>query len=384
MKYIENTPKIKRSQGAGKFWNYQTYLKENKTAILEAMLDMTNYEMWVSSGIGCSVCNPFYHDKFNSMGSEGLYFDSRTYCKNFYKNSANYINVFRVLRLIQHNINFILKFMKASFEISDLATVEDETKFIEAAKKMMLKEGGKLKQWDNAQNLWKYGIKFGVEYSQVKKASTNVKVDSCIDEITKGVYPEECTMFCMETNPPNHITIATGRFVMNLIFAEFIIDRYWDLTNPNYFSDSVVLDYLKDLKNTSLKNVDLKDVKHDHDKEEMDDSSNFDVTKAKAKLRHMTNRYILKSTLGVFFLQHRLLEITDVFPPYKTSFKPQDYNYFINFEKLNSQATSYKAGWVPFPNSMIYQTIRVTYEGSGSIAGLGGVLLLVLLLLSWA
>lgn len=368
-KYIESDPKIKNSQATERFLNYQILMKSHIDKIMDTMMDVTNYELWVSSGIGCSVCNPYYHDKFNSMGAEGLYFDEKTYCKNFFKNSGNYVNFFRSLRLIQHNVNYLLKFIKRSFQVSDLATLEDELKFKEAVKKMILKDGSKMKEWENAQNLWKYGVKFGVEYSNVKKSSINTKIENCVEEITRNVYPEECTIFCMQTNKVNLLTIGSSRFVINLLFTEFIIDRYWDLTNPGYYNDSVVKYYLNDLKNSSLKNVDLDDPVdkkkkgQDSDKNEEDVINLGETTKsAQKKMKQMSLQLVMKSPLGMFYMKKRELEILSVFKPYKSTYKPEDYNYFINFEKLNSVATSYKAGWVPFPNSMVYENVRITYD----------------------
>jgi hypothetical protein len=331
------------------------------------MRDVVNYELWVASGVGCSICNPYYHEKFDAMGPEGIFFDEVAYCSNFFKNSGNYLNTFRNMRFIQHNINVILNFLKVNNE--NFGNENDIINF-----KQLKKDD--FKPILNPHNLWRFGVNFGVEYSAEKLLSQRAKVNNCIEELNNKNYSSECQDICTETNPPNEITISGKQFVINLLMAEYIIDVFWEKAFPGKYTDTV-------MKTFPLTNTKTKDIS-DEDKQEMKTNDvqvskkpkpsaaskrrmfrrqntieipdNVDVSDSTIKLVTTNDFNLLK----YYFEKMLELSFKSVFPFQRKS--AQNSRNFINFEKLDNNMVSFKAAWIPFPNSMNYENVRVSYE----------------------
>lgn len=336
--------------------------------ILETMQDLTNYELWISSGIGCSICNPYYHSKFDSMGEDGLYFDDQTYCKNFFTNSSNYLNNNRNMRFLQHNINIILKYLRDQPDVEKFATLRNQTDFRKDLPMVL-----DLKEWENARNLWRFGIKFGIEFSKDQLMTFNSKVDNCIDEISNKNFPSECRDFCLKSNPTNKLTIAEKRFVINLLVSEYIVDLYWDTNFPGKYTDSVV-PFINETVKTNIEDLTNPTPTRDTLKES---SSKKKIRKnagkrlvRKKEVSFGEDGILLNKTNFVnkivkFYDQMNDFSIVSLFRSRKIDAEPSEKFHYIDFENLKTEPSTFKAAWLPFPNCMDYSAVRITYDDAG-------------------
>jgi hypothetical protein len=361
--FFQEHPKLNKIKATSNFKSFQEILKERKDLILSTLQDVVNYELWVASGVGCSICNPYYHEKFDAMGAEGIYFDELSYCTNFFKNSNNYLNTFKNMRFIQHNLNVILNMLKVRNE--EFGTMNDVKNF-----KIIIKDI-RLKPILDPHNLWKFGLNFGVEYSTEKHLSQRSKVNNCIEEINLKNYSAECQDICMKTNPPNEITISDQQFVINLLMAEYIIDTFWEKNFPGKYTDQVMKKF--PLSNSERINP------TDSDKNEKEELQKPKPSaQARRRMFRRQNTITIPKSLDVddpnsklvttndfnlikyYYERMNELSFKSVFPFIKQS--AENVKNFIDFENLSNRVISYKASWLPFPNSMNYGNVRITYD----------------------
>jgi len=364
--FFKAHPKLSRIGATRYFHSFQEILHDRQEIILDTMRDVVNYELWVASGVGCSICNPYYHEKFDAMGRDGLFFVEVSYCANFFKNSANYLNTFRNMRFIQHNINVILNFLKINNEF--FGTMNDVTNFRQIEKT-------NFKPVLNPHNLWKFGVNFGVEYSAEKLLSQRAKVNNCIEELNNKNYSAECQDICTQTNPPNEVTIAGKQFVINLLMCEYIIDTFWEKTFPGKYTDSVKNEFPQ-------ANTDIKTISEEEKNEiKTEDKSIKKPQKTAASRRRMfrrqntitipdnvdindSNNKIVTSNdfnlIKYYFEKMMELSFKSVFPFIRKS--AEGSKNYVDFEKLSTSMVSFKASWIPFPNAMNYERVRVSYE----------------------
>lgn len=363
--------KLRKSQADTFFESYQETMGLRQDLILSTMQDITNYELWVASGIGCSICNPYYHDKFDLMGRDGLYFDDLAYCSNFYRNSNNYLGAFRNMRYIQHNLNVILNYLKVKNKQELFGTLNDKKNFMIWIRHKEIRYNASL----NPQNVWRYGLKFGIEYSSDKLLSQRAKVNNCIEEIQKKNYSIECQDICLQTNPPNEVTISGQKFVTNLLMAEYIIDMFWKTTFPGKYStyidqdfpevnmdEEIVLTYNQGDKNSK-----------DPKKEEKPPMPKRPMLRRqvafKAEVKDKEDNSVginLKATnnfniVKYFFEEMQKISFDIVFNPKTNLGNKENKHNFIQFEDLDKNVITSKAAWIPFPNCMNYENVRVTY-----------------------
>ena len=339
-------------------------LEKRKKSILDTLQNVVNYELWVASGVGCSICNPYYHGKFDSMGMEGLFFDDLAYCSNFFRNSNNYLNTFRNMRFIQHNINVILNFLKTK-GIPVFGNTMDRDNFFHWAKLNQMYINPNL----NPQNLWRYGLKFGIEYSSDKLLSQRAKVNNCIEDIKSQNYSAECQEICLNTNPTNEVTINNRKFVISLLMAEYVIDQFWEKTNPGHYTDTIMKQF--PLNNTDVsenlsKEIDPKTKILSANKKRAKFMkkgaivlpNSIDIDKPNDKFKTINDFNMVK----YYYEQMLSLSFKSVFAPRSNLGEAKNSKNYIDFEKLDSTVVSFKASWVPFINSMKYENVRVTYD----------------------
>jgi hypothetical protein len=325
------------------------------------MQDVTNYELWVASGIGCSICNPYYHEKFDVMGRDGLYFDDLSYCSNFYRNSNNYLNAFRNMRFVQHNLNVILNFLKVAYKEESFGTLNDKTNFMIWLRHHKIKYRPEL----NPQNIWRYGLKFGIEYSSDKLLSQKAKVNNCIEEIKNKNFSNECQDICLQTNPPNEVTISTEKFVINLLMAEYIIDSFWKKEHPDYYSDYVFQTFPEFNMDTMTNNSQEKPEGSKPKKPMLlRKGAITDKKKLTPQKENTPDQVNVRNDFNLvkyYYDETQKMYFGLVFKPKTTLGNRENKSNFIQFEELDKDVVSSKASWVPFPNSMNYENVRVTY-----------------------
>lgn len=357
----DNNDKLKKSTTLKRFIKYQTMLKKAKKNVLDTVRDITNFELWSSSGIGCSVCNSFYHSRFSLTGGESMYFMDREYCSNFFNNSANYLNFSYYMYLIQHNINVIMRFLRETSLVKDITKVETSQYF-------MKKSGSEIKKWQNVYYLYNSGVMFGVENSLDKQKSLDSKINNCITDMNQKIFRDDCKDICLTTFVPNKVTIGEAKFVINLFFSEYIIDYYLSSFFTKQFTDisdwaSQIMeqDPEKKFKEEEKANIPLKRLKR------------FSGTVSANNLSEDIN------IIEFFFKKMSDYEITQIFVSIKTMKQKLGVTNYIDFTKLPSQSTDYKIGWSPFPNTMSYQQTRISYDSNSSQAIIS-ILLSVLLI----
>ena len=344
-------------------------MEKRENLILSTLQNVVNYELWVASGVGCSICNPYYHGKFESMGQNGLFFDDLAYCSNFYRNSNNYLNTYRNMRFIQHNINVILNFLKTK-KHPTFGSIIDRDNFFNWAKLSNIHIDPNL----NPQNLWRYGLKFGIEYSSDKLLSQKAKVANCIEEIKNDNYSAECQEICLKTNPTNEVTVSDRKFVISILMAEYVIDEFWEVTNPGIYSNHIKNQFPKTntdpsekLKNEADKKIPIHNA---NKKRAMFKKKGAVVIPDSMSLEDPNDKFETLNDFNMvkyFYEQMIALSFKSVFTPRKHLGGNENSKNYINFEKLDSTVVSFKASWVPFVNSMKYENVRVTYDDHSKI-----------------
>lgn len=389
--FFKQHPKLEKTQATTYFRNYQEIIRDRQDIILSVMQDVVNYELWVASGVGCSICNPYYHEKFDSMGKDGIYFDDLAYCSNFFRNSGNYLSAFRNMRFLQHNLNVLLNFLKVDSSDNGFGSVMDKKNFLQWARQQGMMINPNL----NPQNLWKYGLKFGIEYSSDKFLSQKAKVNNCIEEVNNKNYSAECQEICLETNPVNEVTMAQPKFVMNLLLGEYIIDVFWERSFPGYFSDTITKEFPNENSSDIQFNKEEQSKVKDETKSDkkptinkrrgmlkrkgaIEIADNVDINDKNFKLKTLNDFNMVK----YYFEEMLRLSFSSVFlSKLKLLIKEGKNNIgnYIDFEDLDTTVVSFKGSWLPFVDSMKYQNVRVTYDDHALRASVGLVLVLALL-----
>jgi hypothetical protein len=344
----ENNPDLKHSTTLKRFQKYQAMLKKAKETILQTVQDITNFELWSSSGIGCSVCNSYYHSRFNLTGGDSMYFMDREYCTNFFNNSANYLNFSYYMYLIQHNINVVLRFVRTTTLVKPMINARQSANF------MKYNQIG-LDKWQNVFYIYSAGVLFGVENSLDKQKSLDSKINNCITDMNHKIFRDDCKEICLSSMQPNLVSIGKGQFVINMFFSEYLIDYYLS----SFFTKSFV--DISDWSSHIMQQDPEKEIKEE-------DTPTIPLKRLKKFKGSVKIGRLSEDVNVVTFFYKKMLDyqITKVFTSMKSSQDNTTVNNYIDFTELPSKSTDYKVGWSPFPNTMSYSRTRISYDSGSS------------------